>query len=81
MAKSEDQLRDEILGLVAQYQKVKFAAQEFIPGKSPVRYAGRVFDDKEIVALVDSSLDFWLTAGRYTDEFEAELAYFMDLEY
>ena len=81
MAKTEDQLRDEILDLVAQYQKVKFAAQEFVPGKSPVRYAGRVFDDKEIVALVDSSLDFWLTAGRFTEEFESELAYFMDLEY
>jgi len=81
MVKTEDQLRDEILDLVAQYQKVKFAAQEFVPGKSPVRYAGRVFDDKEIVALVDSSLDFWLTAGRFTEEFESELAYFMDLEY
>jgi len=81
MAKSEDQLREEILGLVAQYQKVKFAPQEFIPGKSPVRYAGRVFDEKEMVSLVDSSLDFWLTAGRYTDEFESELAYWMGLEY
>ncbi|MBU2647046.1 lipopolysaccharide biosynthesis protein RfbH [bacterium] len=81
MAKSENQLRDEILDLVAQYQKVKFAPKAFTPGKSPVRYAGRVFDEKELVALVDSSLDFWLTAGRFTEEFESELANWMDLEY
>jgi len=46
----------------------------------PVRYAGRVFDEKEILNSVDSSLDFWLTAGRYSEEFEANLADFLGIE-
>ncbi len=45
-----------------------------------MRYAGRHFDDQELTALVDSSLDFWLTAGRYADEFEAGLADYLGLE-
>lgn len=46
----------------------------FIPGETPVPYAGRVYDAEELVNLVDSSLEFWLTAGRYTREFESSLA-------
>jgi CDP-4-dehydro-6-deoxyglucose reductase, E1 len=64
------QLRAEILDKVREYHEVAFQEPEFIPGESPLRYAGRVFDDEELVHLVDSSLDFWLTTGRYADEFE-----------
>ncbi len=81
MSKDPSQIRSEILNLVKEYQTVKFAKKEFIPGETPVRYAGRVFDEKEMVSLVDSSLDFWLTAGRFAEEFESELAVFLDLEY
>ncbi|MBN1983895.1 MAG: lipopolysaccharide biosynthesis protein RfbH [Chitinivibrionales bacterium] len=81
MAKTEKQLRDEIQNLVSEYYSVKFSKREFIPGKTPVRYAGRVFDDKEICSLVDSALDFWLTAGRFTEEFEAEFSQLLDVEY
>jgi CDP-4-dehydro-6-deoxyglucose reductase, E1 len=55
---------------VREYHAVAFQEPEFVPGESPLRYAGRVFDDEEIVNLVDSSLDFWLTTGRYADQFE-----------
>lgn len=81
MSKDSSQLRNEILLLVKEYQAVKFAKKPFIPGETPVRYAGRVFDDKEMVSLVDSCLDFWLTAGRFSEEFESELAAFLDLEF
>ncbi|HEX2960034.1 MAG TPA: lipopolysaccharide biosynthesis protein RfbH [Chitinispirillaceae bacterium] len=81
MSKGPLQLRSEILNLVKEYQSVKFAKKEFIPGETPVRYAGRVFDEKEMMSLVDSCLDFWLTAGRFAEEFESELAAFLDLEY
>jgi len=81
MAKTEKELRDEISLLVKDFYNVKFAKKEFDAGKSPVRYAGRVFDEKELQALVDSSLDFWLTSGRYSDEFEAAFAEFVDAEY
>jgi CDP-6-deoxy-D-xylo-4-hexulose-3-dehydrase len=76
-----DALRRQILDLVAQYHDAKFAAREFRPGESPVPVAGRVFDAAEIVELVDSSLDFWLTAGRYADQFEREFARWIGLRH
>ncbi|MCK9613957.1 MAG: lipopolysaccharide biosynthesis protein RfbH [Candidatus Omnitrophica bacterium] len=53
----------------------------FIPLKSKINYAGRVYNEKELVNLVDASLDFWLTAGRYTEEFEKKLAAFIGVKY
>jgi CDP-6-deoxy-D-xylo-4-hexulose-3-dehydrase len=52
----------------------------FVPGKTTVRYAGRVFDTNEVEAAISSTLDFWLMAGRYADEFEAGLAEFLGME-
>jgi CDP-6-deoxy-D-xylo-4-hexulose-3-dehydrase len=77
--KNADEIRNEILSLVKEYYSAKFIAQPFIPGKSVVPYAGRVFDEKEIVRLVDSSLDFWLTAGKNVDEFESEFSNYLGL--
>ncbi len=71
---NERELRKQILELTKQYYKAKFPEQKFEAEKSIVRYAGRVFDEKEIVSLVDSSLDFWLTAGRFAEEFEYEFS-------
>lgn len=79
--KTEKELREEILQLTEEYYRVKFKEETFIPNKTPVRYAGRVFDEQEICNLVDSSLDFWLTSGRFTEAFESELAEFWGLEY
>lgn len=81
MAKSEQQVRAQILEMVKEYHDVKYANREYIPGKTPVRYAGRVFDEKELQLLVDASLDFWLTSGRYSEQFEAEFADFVGAEY
>ncbi len=67
-------LRSEILELVRSYHAAAFAAKEFTPGESPVPCAGRVFDGDELVHLVDSSLDFWLTTGRFAEQFEREFA-------
>ena len=72
-------LRRQILELVREFHAAD-APHPFRPGEDPVRYAGRYFDEQELVNLVDSSLDFWLTAGRYADEFEAGLAEFLSLE-
>jgi len=55
--------------------------QTFIPGKSRINYAGRVFDEKEMINLVDSSLEFWLTYGRYSKEFEKKLTEFLGVKY
>lgn len=72
------ELRKNILDLVKEYHDVAFAKKEFVAGKDKVFYAGRAFDEKEIVNLVDSSLDFWLTAGRYTELFEERLGSFLN---
>ncbi len=68
------ELRAQIGTLVREYHEVAFPAEEFVPGETQLRYAGRVFDDEELVHLVDSSLDFWLTAGRFAANFEKRFA-------
>jgi CDP-6-deoxy-D-xylo-4-hexulose-3-dehydrase len=72
-------LRQQILELVRQFYAAE-PQKPFRPGEDLVRYAGRHFDANELVNLVDSSLDFWLTAGRYAEEFEAMLAEYLGLE-
>jgi CDP-6-deoxy-D-xylo-4-hexulose-3-dehydrase len=76
MTKSKETLRDEIRELVRQYYDVAHQSPEFVPGKSRVNYSGRVYDEKEVVSLVDSALDYWLTAGPYTAEFEQKMRQF-----
>lgn len=75
----DEQLRAEILELVEKYYQERFAGRTFKPGADMVHYAGRVFDADELVKLVDSSLDFFLTASRYSDQFETEFADFFGL--
>lgn len=66
--------RDKIRALVEQHYKEEFPKKPFVPGESPVPVTGKTFDHEEIQHLVDSSLDFWLTAGHYTEDFERRLA-------
>jgi len=71
------EIRAKIIGLTKEYYKEKFSDNNFIPGKSRVNYAGRVFDEKELVNLVDSSLDFWLTEGRFSEQFAEKISEFL----
>jgi CDP-6-deoxy-D-xylo-4-hexulose-3-dehydrase len=71
------EIRKQILDLTVKYYSAKFANIPFIEGVSNVNYAGRVFDEKELVNLVDSSLDFWLTEGRYSEEFAEKISDFL----
>jgi len=73
-------IRKEILALVKKYHDSKFIERDFLPGESEVRFAGRVFDEEELLNLVDSSLDFWLTAGHNAESFEFELAEYLGVE-
>lgn len=81
MSRSEREIRDDIARLVDEFYEVKFAKKVFVPGVTPVRYAGRVFDAREIKSGVESILDFWLTAGRFCEEFEAAFSDFVGSEY
>ena len=82
-SKAED-LKQEILDKVREYYALQHApdlSEEFVPGESRVNYAGRVFDEQEMVNLVDSSLEFWLTSGRYTLAFERGLRRFLGIKH
>ncbi len=79
--KDEKLLREEIASLVAEYYRVKFPVKAFDAEKDMVRYAGRVFDEKELQAGVDACLDFWLTSGRFSEEFEGVFADFVESEF
>ncbi len=81
-SRTPDELRAQIMGLVREYHAANWGSSEaFVPGESRVPYGGRVFGAEEIESLVDASLDFWLTHGRYADRFEQELAAFLGLQH
>ena len=77
-------LHDEILEKVREYYRLAHEPQvraPFVPGKSRVNYAGRVFDETELTDLVDAALEFWLTGGRYAGEFERRLAEYLGVKF
>lgn len=74
-------LRNEIIKKTIEYHQARFAPVEFIPGQSRVNYAGRVFDHHEISNAVNASLDFWLTEGRFSEEFSEKIAEYLDMEH
>jgi CDP-4-dehydro-6-deoxyglucose reductase, E1 len=74
-------IRQEIVQKTIEYYKLKFSKQIFQPGKSKVNYAGRVFDQEELVNAVEASLDFWLTEGRFSEEFAEKISEFLGVEH
>lgn len=81
MKSKEKELKEKIFRLVEEYYELKFRNRKFEAGKDVVKYAGRVFDEKELKLLIDSSLDFWLTSGRYAEEFEKKFSDFVGVKY
>jgi len=80
----QKQLKKEILEKVKEYYELVHKParnQKYIEGKNRINYAGRVFDEQEMINLVDSSLDFWLTYGKYSKEFEKKLANFLGVRF
>ncbi len=78
----KEELKKQILELTKEYYKeVHGQPKEFKPGETFVNYGGRYFDDAEMVNLVDSSLDFWLTAGPWATKFEKEFAKWLGVRY
>jgi len=77
-------LHDEILAKVREYYHLvheEASNAPFVPGKSRINYAGRTFDENEMCNLVDSALEFWLTYGRYSKEFEREFAEYLGVRF
>ena len=77
---TEQQARDIILQQVAEYCEIFHAKKPYEKGDK-IPYASRVYDKKEMCNLVDASLEFWLTSGRYTKEFEIKLAEYLGIKY
>lgn len=78
--KTEKEARQEILGYVEEYYHQFHNITEYKAGDR-ISYAARVYDSREMCNLVDSALEFWLTAGRYTDKFEGEFAKYLNVKY
>lgn len=79
--KPEKDIRKEIFDKIKELYKIRKSQEKFIPGRSKISYAGRVYDEKEMINLIDASLDFWLTAGRFAKQFEERLAKFLGVKY
>jgi CDP-6-deoxy-D-xylo-4-hexulose-3-dehydrase len=78
---SAARLREQILALTREYAAANWPAKSFDPGKDPVPVSGKVFDGDDVASLVDASLDFWLTTGRFAARFEQEFAAFMGVPF
>lgn len=79
--KTEKQSREEILELVKEYCDTFHNQKKTFEEGDRISYASRVYDHKEMVNLVDSSLEFWLTSGHYTDEFEKKFAKYLNVRF
>ena len=77
---NEQEAREKILGMVSEYCDTYHRVKEYEEGDR-IPYARRVYGHEEMVNLVDSSLEFWLTAGRYTDQFEKAFAEYLGVRF
>lgn len=78
---NEQEARKQILGMVREYCNAYHCKTTEYNEGDRIAYAARVYDDREMVNLVDSSLEFWLTSGKYTDEFEKKFADYLGIRF
>jgi CDP-6-deoxy-D-xylo-4-hexulose-3-dehydrase len=77
----EQRIRNDIFEKIKELYLLKSSMNKFVPGVSSIPCAGRVYDEKEMISLVDASLDFWLTSSRYARQFEMEFAKYLGVKY
>lgn len=78
---TSEELKEQILELTKQYYESTRENQDEFEEGDRVNYAGRIFDEHELVNLVDASLEFWLTSGRFTEQFEKKMADYLGVKY
>ena len=78
---SAEEIKRQILELTEKYYMELYGNKKPFQNGAKINYAGRIFDEKEMVNLIDSSLEFWLTSGRYTRKFESGLAKYLGVRY
>ena len=74
-------IKKKILSLAKDYSEIKFQQEKFIPGISAIPVSGKVLDFVEISNMIESSLDGWLTSGRFNRTFEKNLGKFLDINF
>jgi len=74
-------LRRQIAALVGEYAALQYAERPFVPGETPVPPSGKLIGAEELQAMVEASLDGWLTAGRFNEDFEKKLAAFLGVKF
>ena len=74
-------IREQIHALTERYYTLAHAAKPFTPGESRIPVSGRVYDASDMNSLIDSALEFWLTTGRFNDEFQTKLAKRIQIKY
>lgn len=79
--RTETTIKEEIFVRVKELCALKKERQAFAPGKTKIAFAGRVYDEKELISLVDASLEFWLTAGDYATQFESDLSNYLGVRH
>jgi CDP-4-dehydro-6-deoxyglucose reductase, E1 len=75
------QIKKEIMSKVQELGQLKYQSKEFSPGETVIPPSGKVLDENELTSMVDASLDGWLTAGRFNEEFERRLAHFLGVKH
>jgi len=78
---TDEKIRTQIISLTKKYYLSHFANKKKFNSRDKIPYAARVFDEKEMINLINASLDFWLTAGKYASEFEKKFADFIGVKY
>jgi CDP-6-deoxy-D-xylo-4-hexulose-3-dehydrase len=78
---NDKKIREDIFKKVSELYQLREKNSAFIPGTSSIPYAGRIYDADEMISLVDASLDFWLTTGRFAKQFEKDFADFLGIKY
>tara|TARA_B100001057_G_scaffold500029_1_gene613073 strand:+ start:20846 stop:22153 length:1308 start_codon:yes stop_codon:yes gene_type:complete len=74
-------VRKKIIELVEKHFDEEFPQEKFVAGKTQIPVSGKSFDYKDVESLVDASLDFWLTEGRFTDEFEKKFSEYLQIKH
>ena len=65
--------RDKVLESAREYFRAQFGSKPFVPGETYIPPSGKLMSEDDLAALIDASLDMWLTAGRFSKEFEAAI--------
>ena len=75
------EIRKQIIQKTIEYYQSRFTLTTFVPGSSKINYAGRVFDQDELINAIEASLDFWLTEGRFSESFAEKISEFLSVEH